>query len=63
MADYCQQCSMRLFGHDAQDLARLCRPGETVWELCEGCGDLVEVDHEGRRIDEGDEGIDGRSAK
>jgi hypothetical protein len=50
MAEYCQQCAERLFGCDTQDLSGLCDPGETIWELCEGCGGMVEVDHEGRRV-------------
>lgn len=50
MADYCRQCSLRIHGHDHRDLARLCEPGETVWELCEGCGEEVEIDHIGMRV-------------
>lgn len=53
MADYCKQCSERLFGFDGRDLAGLCKPGEVVLELCEGCGDFVEVDHEGSQVDIG----------
>lgn len=49
MADYCKACSIKIHGRDHGDLARLCKPGETVWELCEGCGDVVELDSEGRR--------------
>ncbi|WIX32500.1 hypothetical protein QO259_17070 [Salinicola sp. JS01] len=56
MADYCQQCSVRVHGRDTQDLARLCEPGATAWELCEGCGDVVEVDHAGVRVERGEDG-------
>lgn len=54
MADYCKQCSEAIFGRDGRDMADLCRPGETTWELCEGCGDLVEVDHEGVKVSSGE---------
>ncbi|WP_110685072.1 HIRAN domain-containing protein [Salinicola aestuarinus] len=49
MTDYCRQCSLRIHGRDHRDLARLCKPGETVWALCEGCGEEVEVNQRGKR--------------
>lgn len=49
MADFCRQCSIRLFGDDFGDLANLVphqsRP-YNVQVLCEGCGETV-VDDEG----------------
>lgn len=51
MSDYCRQCSLKVHGRDHRDLARLCEPGETVWELCEGCGGDIEVDYNGMRVE------------
>lgn len=28
----------------------ICKKGETYMELCEGCGDFVELDHTGWRV-------------
>lgn len=47
MADFCQQCSIKLFGEDCRDLAGLCADNEVVAALCEGCG-FVSVDSQGR---------------
>lgn len=38
MADFCKQCSEELFGEDFGDLDGLCKVGECVGVLCEGCG-------------------------
>lgn len=38
MADFCKQCSIEIFGEDTGDLLGLCQEGETVADLCEGCG-------------------------
>lgn len=46
MADFCKQCSERVFGEDFRDLEGLCEEGQTVQLICEGCGN-AEVDHEG----------------
>ena len=46
MADFCKQCSIKLFGEDFGDLSDLCKPDELVGVLCEGCGGTV-VDHTG----------------
>ena len=54
MADFCKQCSIKIHGRDHGDLKGLCKPGETTEELCEGCGDWVEVDHTGARIADGE---------
>ena len=54
MADYCQQCSIAIFGKDFHDLARLSTQWDTVngkypVVLCEGCGPC-QVDHHGQCI-------------
>lgn len=55
MAEFCWGC---LADHiypeapDRNELRGLCKPGETIYALCEGCG-WINVDHEGRRVDEG----------
>lgn len=51
MAEFCRQCSEKIFGEDVKDLAGLSKPEDTeldrfVGVLCEGCG-FVCVDHEG----------------
>jgi hypothetical protein len=48
MAEFCQQCSEELFGHDTRDLANMCHSG-TSEELCEGCG-WIYVNSEGKRL-------------
>jgi len=51
MADFCKECSDKLFGPDTpNDLEGLCEPGEMVSVLCEGCG-YIWVDHTGKRVD------------
>lgn len=54
MADYCQQCSVDLFGKDFRELAGLGRgkkldAGMGWTAMCEWCG-LTLVDDEGRCI-------------
>lgn len=49
MADFCKQCSIDTFGEDSKDLAGLCKEGETIIVLCEGCG-CTEVDWKGKCI-------------
>jgi hypothetical protein len=54
MSDFCQQCSVDLFGQDCRDMAGLStqedtRQGLFAVVLCEGCGPC-QVDHEGRCI-------------
>lgn len=46
MSDFCKQCSEELFDEDFEDLAGLCKVGEMVVALCEGCGSIW-VNHEG----------------
>lgn len=54
MADFCKECSIKVFGEDFGDLANLGN-GEKLkeghgWEaLCEGCG-IILVDDDGKRI-------------
>lgn len=54
MADFCQQCSVELFGEDYKELANLgqgrkLEPGMGWIVLCEGCGPTV-VDEDGKCI-------------
>jgi len=51
MADFCKQCSIKLFGQDFGDLTGLCKDGEKVAALCEGCGPVF-VDSTGTRVSE-----------
>ena len=56
MADFCQQCSLELFGDDYQELAGLSTAEDTAKGLfpvviCEGCG-FIQVDHEGKCVSE-----------
>lgn len=54
MADFCKQCSERLFAVDFGDLKDITTPGMTVagffvTALCEGCG-TIQVDHTGKCV-------------
>ena len=55
MADFCQQCSLEMFGMDVRELAELgpkgsVLPPEHGWTaLCEGCGPTL-VDQDGKCI-------------
>lgn len=54
MAEFCLDCSIRYLGPDSAKYAGgLCKRGETASMLCEGCGDIVEVNHKGERVDKG----------
>lgn len=55
MADYCQQCSLDLFGKDLKELAALLPredflPDNGAEVLCEGCGWTL-VDFDGKCVD------------
>lgn len=55
MADFCRHCSLQHFGHDYGDLAGITTPedmaqGLYTWCLCEGCGDMIQVDPDGARV-------------
>lgn len=54
MADFCQECSLELFGEDFKEMAGITKPedmakGLACWVLCEECG-YIPVDPEGKRI-------------
>lgn len=54
MADFCQQCSKRLFDEDFKELAGITTEEQTAngiyaTAICEGCGATL-VDHLGRCI-------------
>lgn len=51
MADFCKECSIKIFGEDFHDLAGLIseekvKEGFGVAAICEGCGPVL-VNHEG----------------
>lgn len=52
MADFCKQCSLRIFGEDYRELADLITAEDTAKGfvssvvICEGCGP-IQVDHNG----------------
>jgi hypothetical protein len=52
VAEYCRNCAAKLFGEKvaAKHYRGICKKGETYMELCEGCGDFVELDHTGWRV-------------
>ena len=47
MADFCRECSIFHFGKDFEELKGLCKEGQIVATICEGCG-FVCVDHNGK---------------
>ena len=54
MADFCKQCSERLFGEDFRELAGFTSAeawaeGKAAVTTCEGCGP-IQVDPEGRCV-------------
>lgn len=56
MADFCKECSIDLFGENFGDLANLGDgkelPPDHGWRaLCEGCGCMILVDNEGKRLE------------
>jgi hypothetical protein len=55
MADFCGECAVDTFGYNTGDMAGLTEPehterGEFMAELCEGCGTMILVDHNGVRM-------------
>jgi hypothetical protein len=55
MADFCAECSIRLFGVDTHDMKGSATAEDTANGyftpvLCEDCGDFILVDHEGIRV-------------
>jgi RNase P subunit RPR2 len=51
MADFCQDCSIEMFGKDMKDMADLCGEGNMILVICEGCG-WIYVDNNGKKISE-----------
>lgn len=56
MADFCQECSIEIFGEDFRELANLGNgkelpPGHGWRALCEGCGYMILVDNDGKRLE------------
>ncbi len=54
MADFCKQCSLKIFGEDFGDLAGLSMIVHTSFRMyckviCEGCG-VTQVDHTGKCV-------------
>jgi hypothetical protein len=51
MAEYCTDCARKIFGLPS-DFKGLCEKGGTDYAevLCEGCGGIILVDHEGTRV-------------
>jgi hypothetical protein len=51
MAEYCWQCSEEHLGTDGEqnDFRGLCKEGELIGVLCEGCG-LTAVRHDGQCV-------------
>lgn len=50
MAEFCHDCSIKMFGDDYGDFAKLCGEGMCISVLCEGCGP-IHVDRNGKRLD------------
>lgn len=55
MADFCAECSIKMFGHDTHDMRGLSTAEDTAnglfsTALCEDCGDFILIDHEGIRV-------------
>jgi len=56
MADFCSQCSIKLFSQDFGDLSGLSveeatKAGKYPVVICEGCGP-IQVDHNGKCVSE-----------
>lgn len=56
MADFCKECSLEVYGHNFADFAGLTsvkdwEEGKAAVVLCEGCGEVIQVDPEGTRVE------------
>ena len=49
MADFCKECSFRLFGEDHGDFKNITNKDEFAQALCEGCG-FIWVNQQGERV-------------
>jgi hypothetical protein len=54
MADFCKQCSEKIFKEDFGDMANISTADDTANDLyaavlCEGCG-ITQVDHTGKCV-------------
>lgn len=53
MAEFCRGCTEQIFGKECADKAyseKICKEDEMLPILCEGCGEVVFIDWEGRKI-------------
>jgi len=53
MADFCRECHEDLFGKECTDAVysiKLCKEDEMVLMLCEGCGEVIWVDMNGKKL-------------
>ncbi len=59
MADFCWDCVYEVLGVEAElnDFKGLCKDGEVIIVLCEGCGEMM-VDSKGKRVN-GSYGVKG----
>jgi hypothetical protein len=49
MAEFCKECSIKMWGNDTRDLADIVSQGDVAFVLCEGCG-YCWVDENGKRV-------------
>ena len=51
MADFCWDCAVDRLGMNpsANDFVDVCEEGQVACVLCEGCGQMIWVNHEGKR--------------
>jgi hypothetical protein len=50
MSDFCQEHCIQIFGEDTKDLSNLCKEDEMILVLCEGCGEMIYVDSNGKKV-------------
>lgn len=56
MSDFCQECSIKMFGEDFGDMVHSQYELAPIDVLCEGCGPIL-VDSQGKKIDKSILGI------
>lgn len=64
MADFCKDCSIKMFGEDTRDMAGICTKdddykGMVANVICEGCGPTI-VNSEGECVSGDCEGFMGK---